>query len=160
MWRIKGRRTLYEDIEKLKCTEKSRSIGQKKGWLITCLSILAFVIGYLQGMVYYMALFLLVIELFRCLFAKHRFQKAKCNSKELKQQEIIIRTAAETILLLYFISIGLLLAVYGCMIYVLQMPGFWFLLKEWMKYSILLFLFFEIIVLMFYRKIEREVRYK
>ena len=70
----------------------------------------------------------------------------------------MIRTAADTILLLYFILVGLTFAVYGCMYYVFQVADFWFVLKEWMQYSILFLLLFEIIVLMFYRKIEREVR--
>ena len=156
MWHSKGQRTLYEDIEKLKCSVKSRCKRHRKIWLL--FSLLALIISCFRGLVYGTALFLLVIELFLCILAKRRFQKENCHSKERKQQEIIIRTAAETILLLYFILIGLLLAAYGCMNYIWQIPGFWLVLKDWMQHSILVFLLFEIIVLKFYRKIEREVR--
>ena len=158
MGHIKSRRTLWDDIEKLKESGTYVNKSRRRFWLKIIFSLAFLFFSYFLGLSYYAVLFLLVIELFRCVLAKWRFRKNKNYGKELKQQEIMIRTAVDTILLLYFILVGLAFAVYGCMYYVLQVADFWFVLKEWMQYSILLLLLFEIIVLMFYRKIEREVR--
>ena len=158
MGRIKSRKTLRDDIEKLQLSSKKTSISRRRIGFKILFSFMLLTISYLTDMIYYAVLFLLVIDLFRCVLAKLRFQKNKCMVKELKQLEIMIRTAAETILLLYFILLGLALAIYVCMHYMLQVSGFWLAIKGWMQNSILIFLLFEIILLAFYRKIEREVR--
>lgn len=158
MNRIMGRRTLRDDIERMKQENKSdNSIRRKKSRWIRLLFSLVFLaaVYYLTG-IYYTALAILLILLFQCLLSKHRFRKMKC-AKSLKQQELMIRTTSELILVMYLIVLGMVFMFYGCTNYILHIPMFQLKLAQWLQYSAMVFLFFEVIVLQFYRKIEREV---
>ena len=157
MSQSKSRYTLREDIERMKQNENRTDRSRRMVWIKRFLLLLLFPIGYLLGMLFHLVLFLLVIELFRCMLAKQRFQKQKNHSKEDKQEELVIKTTAEMILLLYFILLGIVFTIYGCLRYALHMPIGSFLLTDWLRYSVVVFLLFEIFVLQFYRKLERKV---
>lgn len=154
---LKKRRTLREELDHLKQEKIKADNSKRKMWVKLILSLFLMLIGYKWNVLIYMMLFLLSIGLAHCLLAKHRFQKQKNYSKEQKQQELVIRTTAETMFLLYFIMFGLIVALYGCMRYVLHLPMGDFALKEWFRYSAVIFLLFEIAVLQFYRKMEGKV---
>ena len=153
----KSRCTLREDIERLKQNGKRNGRSRRMVWVKRFLLLLLFLAGYFLGILFDLIIFLLVMELFRCVLAKRRFQKQKNHSKEEKQQELVIRTAAEMILLLYFILLGSVFTIYGCLRYALHMPMGSFLLTDWLRYSAVLFLLFEIFVMQLYKKLEREV---
>ena len=151
MVRIKRRQTLRDEIEHLKHVH-TKDKTKHKHWIIVMFSFFGILLGLLLRNVLYAICFVLIMELMRCILAKARFQKEIKNRKEQKHHELAVRTAAETILLLYFILLAMTIFVYGCICYVLHLSTGTFVFKEWLLYSCLPFLLFEVYILQYYKK--------
>lgn len=161
MFRIKGQRTLREDIEKLQQENTGRRAGRKCASWVKWMSTLLFLfVGYCLGHAYQTLVILLAIELVQCLFAKHKLRKRKKCNKAYQQQELLVRTLSQAMLLSYLGIVGLALMFHGCMNYLLHLPVGPLDLKGWLRYSFLVLLIFENIALRFYRKEESEVSEK
>ena len=155
----KRHRTLKDDIEQLKKDANLQGTKKRKGRFLIkfVFSLIFLAMSYILGVLYEAAIMMLLIYLFRCLLARHRFRKGKSHDKTVLKYERQVVDTAEKILLFYLILLGLLFTFYGCINYVLHVRFLAFSLKEWFKGSFFIFLLFETIVLHFYRKIEREV---
>lgn len=167
MFRIKWQRTLREDIEKLQQENTGREVGKNRqtekkcaSWVKWMSTLLFLFVGYRLDHAYQTLVILLAIELVRCLFAKHKLQKRKKCNKVDQQQELVVRTLSQAMLLSYLGIVGLALTFYGCMNYFLHLPVDALDLKGWLQYSFLVLLIFETITLRFYRKKESEVSEK
>lgn len=161
MFRIKGQRTLREDIEKLQQENTGRQAGKKCASWVKWMSMLLFLfVGYCLGHAYQTLVILLAIELAQCLFAKHKLRKRKKCNKAYQQQELVARTLSQAILLSYLGIVRLALTFHGCVNYLLHLPVDALNLKGWLRYSFLVLMIFETITLRFYRKKESEVSEK
>lgn len=117
-------------------------------------------VGYCLDRVYQTLVILLAIELAQCLFAKHKLRKRKRCNKAYQQQELVVRTLSQAMLLSYLGIVGLALTFHGCMNDLLHIPVDALDLKGWLRYGFLVLLIFETITLRFYRKKESEVSEK
>ena len=156
MVRIKRRQTLRDEIEHLK-QEHMKNRTKNKHWILVMFSFFGVLFGLLLRNMLYAIYFVLIMDLMRCMLAKVRFQKEIRNRKEQKHHELAVRTAAETILLLYFILLVTTISIYSCMRYVLHLSTGAFIIKEWLIYSGLPFLLFEVYILQYYKKAEGKV---
>ena len=84
----------------------------------------------------------------------HRTKKDK--RKLQKRYEKKVRVLPWAILTIYFAFFAVILTVYGVLYYILRL-SVGFSVREWMKYSLPVFLLFEIVVLQLNVRMEREV---
>mgnify|MGYP004519617101 FL=1 len=154
MLRWKDHRTLQEELEGMKKKEPRR---RGKRWIKILFPLLFLAFGHLLGYALYVAYGFLVIELMRCLFARRGFRKNRDQTKVGKQTEWFIRDAAESILVMYLLFVCLVVFIYIGIFYVLHISIIEFPMCIWLRYSFLLFLLSEVLLLRFYRKNEREV---
>ena len=153
---IKRRQTLRDEIENLK-HERTKNKIKLKNWIIVSVWLLGIMLGLLLSNMLFAIYFVLLMELLRCILAKVRFQKKIKSRNEQNHQELVVRTAAETILLLYFILLGSVISIYSCMRYILHLSIGAFAIKDWLLYSSLPFLIFEVYILQYYKKTKGKV---
>ena len=153
---IKRRQTLRDEIENLK-HERTKNKIKLKNWIIVSVWLLGIMLGLLLSNMLFAIYFVLLMELLRCVLAKVRFQKKIKSRNEQNHQELVVRTAAETILLLYFILLGSVISIYSCMRYILHLSIGAFAIKDWLLYSSLPFLIFEVYILQYYKKTKGKV---
>ena len=154
MFHRKGHITLKEKVEALRQGEKNRRKLRKK-WKYFGFILLFLVVWHLRRFILFIEglLFLLSFFQYRLTRKTPDAEKSKLQIQSTKK----VRTIPLMLLAIYFVVFALIFTVYGCMYYVLHLSLGQFDFMEWLKYSISVFLLFEIVAVQICRLNEREV---
>ena len=152
MLQKKGRKTLSDDVEALRAEKRKPKTGKIFYFFIFLLLLL--VGASFPGYIIYIEGFICLLSLFQYGSTLNRTKKDK--RKLQKRYEKKVRILPWAILAIYFAFFAVILTVYGVLYYVLRL-SVGFSVREWMKYSLPVFLLFEIVVLQLNVRMEREV---
>lgn len=152
MLQKKGHKTLRDDVEALRAAKRKPKTGKNFYFFIFLLLLL--VGACFPGYIIYIEWFICLLSLFQYGSTLNRTKKDK--RKLQKRYEKKVRILPWAILTIYFAFFAVILTVYGVLYYVLRL-SVGFSVREWMKYSLPVFLLFEIVVLQLNVRMEREV---
>ena len=152
MLQKKGHKTLRDDVEALRAEKRKPKTGKIFYFFIFLLLLL--VGASFPGYIIYIEGFICLLSLFQYGLTLNRTKKDK--RKLQKRYEKKVRILPWAILTIYFAFFAVILTVYGVLYYVLRL-SVGFSVGEWMKYSLPVFLLFEIVVLQLNVRMEREV---
>lgn len=152
MLQKKGHKTLRDDVEALRAEKRKPKTGKIFYFFIFLLLLL--VGASFPGYIIYIEGFICLLSLFQYGLTLNRTKKDK--RKLQKRYEKKVRILPWAILTIYFAFFAVILTVYGVLYYVLRL-SVGFSVREWMKYSLPVFLLFEIVVLQLNVRMEREV---
>ena len=148
MLQKKGHKTLRDDVEALRAEKRKPKTGKIFYFFLLLVG------ASFPGYILYIEGFICLLSLFQCGLTLNRTKKDK--RKLQKRYEKKVRILPWAILTIYFAFFAVILTVYGVLYYVLRL-SVGFSVGEWRKYSLPVFLLFEIVVLQLNVRMEREV---